>query len=230
MDQMDKNTVEAKNQLKESDIISFENLENTGIRVLFVGNSITLHGVKENIGWMNRWGMAASARENDYVHVTMNQIQKKYPDASFGICQVADWEMNYKNGESLYLLYESARDYDANIIIMRIVENCKKNEYEKELFMEQYEKLIQFFNKSQKAIVIVTTGFWKHPADEAILECAKKNGYSVCELGDLGELDEMKAIGLFKHSGVANHPGDKGMQAIADRICDTMEEVLGIEL
>ena len=37
-----------------------------GPRVLFVGNSITLHGPRPQIGWTNNWGMAASARDKDY--------------------------------------------------------------------------------------------------------------------------------------------------------------------
>jgi hypothetical protein len=226
MDQMDKNTVEAKNQLKETEEIFFENLESDGIRVLFVGNSITLHGVKEDIGWMNRWGMAASAKEKDYVHLTVEKIKNTHPNLSFGVCQVARWEMNYKNGEEMHAFYESAREYNADVIIVRLVENCKKAEYDKEVFLEQYEKLISYLNKSQKASIILTTGFWRHPADDAIRECAAKHHYKLCELGDLGEQDEMKAIGLFAHSGVANHPGDLGMEAISNRIYDVLKEIM----
>ena len=55
--------------------------------------------------------------------------------------------------------------------------------------------------------------------DPAIRALAESRREPLIELGDLGELDEMKAIGLFAHSGVANHPGDRGMLEIAHRIC-----------
>ena len=48
---------------------------------------------------------------------------------------------------------------------------------------------------------------------------------SLVELGDLGEQDEMKAIGLFAHKGVANHPGDAGMAAMAERIYDAIKRM-----
>jgi hypothetical protein len=46
------------------------------------------------------------------------------------------------------------------------------------------------------------------------------------ELGDLGERDDMKAIGLFEHRGVANHPGDLGMQTMSDRIFAVLKNYL----
>ena len=38
-------------------------------RILFLGNSLTLHGPREEIGWKHNWGMAASAPERDFVHL-----------------------------------------------------------------------------------------------------------------------------------------------------------------
>ena len=216
--QMKKNSVNSSNQLKETDFVTFTNLEGDGKRIMFVGNSITLHGIKHDIGWHNKWGMAASAKENDYVHRLMAEFDEMYDNPAYCVCQVASWERVYKEGSTVHEYYENARAFDADIIITRFIENCPSDNFDSKVFKEEYGKLIDYLNKSGKAQVIITTGFWKHPGDDAICEYAKENNLPCAYLGDLGELDEMKAIGLFEHGGVANHPGDLGMEKIAERI------------
>jgi len=55
---------------------------------------------------------------------------------------------------------------------------------------------------------------------------AKARGVDVTCISHLGRVDEMKALGLFEHSGVAAHPGDRGMQCIAEIIFDAMKDML----
>ena len=59
-----------------------------------------------------------------------------------------------------------------------------------------------------------------------ILQIAEENGWDFIYLGDLGERADMRADGLFGHSGVAHHPGDKGMEEIATRIWERMQHFL----
>ena len=224
--QMDKNTVSSKNQLNETKLVRFINLGGKGKKVMFVGNSITLHGILPSIGWNNEWGMAASAKEKDYVHILIDKINELEPDSQFCICQVAEWEGNYQEGNTRHYLYENARNFDADIVVMRFIENCKKDNFDFDLFKKELNLLMSFLDKSKKAKVVMTTGFWRHPGDVAIMEYAEENGLPCVLLGDLGEQDEMKALGLFKHEGVANHPGDIGMKNIAERIFVEIEKLL----
>ena len=76
--QMDKNTVSAAQQLKKTGPVRFFNPEGNGKRVMFVGNSITLHGKKEDIGWPGEGGMAASSKEKDR-HTPKFIVQKSPP-------------------------------------------------------------------------------------------------------------------------------------------------------
>ena len=41
-------------------------------RIVFLGNSITLHGPAETVQWAGNWGMAASEQDKDYVHIMAN--------------------------------------------------------------------------------------------------------------------------------------------------------------
>ena len=216
--EMAKNTVDSQNQLKESSVVRFHNLGGGGKRVMFVGNSITLHGKAPQIGWNLECGMAASAPEKDYVHLLERAVLEVDPEAAFCVCQVAGWERSYKQGEETYPLYEAARAFDADIIVLRFIENCPAAEFEPDVFYRSVGELVKYLNADGEAKIIVTTGFWRHPGDAQLCAYARDNGYPLVPLGDLGQLDEMKAIGLFEHSGVANHPGDEGMRNIAERI------------
>lgn len=224
MAQMDKNTVKSENQLSGLKNITFENEEGKGVRVLFVGNSITRHGVKEDIGWFNDWGMAASSKENDYVHLTKEKALESDKNATFCICQGAEWERGYL-GEFDYSYFEPARNFGAEIVVMRLIENCRRDEFEPSKFKEEYKKLVDYLN-SKNGRVIITSGFWKHPGDGILEEISKETGADFVYLGDLGEDSAMRADGLFEHSGVAHHPGDEGMKQISNRIFDVMKKYI----
>lgn len=218
--------VDSRNQLQGSESVRFEDTEKNGLRVLFVGNSVTLHAPCESIGWRGDWGMAASAQEKDYVHLVKDYIRKIVPDASFCICNAADWERKYKNGEDTFPLYTAARAFDANIIIVKLCGNSPKDGFDSTLFKCNFAKLIDFLNQSGTARIIVATEFLKHPAEDTIVSFAKEQDFPLCVLSDVADFDEYKAVGLFEHRGVANHPGDKGMQVIADRIIEKLSQII----
>ena len=226
MKQIEKNSVSATNQLKKNSYVTYIQEFGKGKRVMFVGNSITRHGILPKIGWHWDWGMAASALENDYVHLLVDKVNTIEPDANFCICQVAKWECEYKNGSEYLQAYKSARDFEADVIVFRMIENCPHQDFDKEVFYHEYQTLIDYLNPTGKAKIILTTGFWKHPGDDTIIRVAKEREYSYIYLGELGEDDKMKAIGLFEHTGIANHPGDLGMEHIAELIWEKIKEVI----
>ena len=216
--QIEKNTVSAKNQMKDCKYIRFVNPKGKGRRIMFVGNSITIHGVRPAIGWHRECGMAATGEEKDYVHLVMDAVKKQDPDAAFCITQISRWEINYnKDYQAAIELHEAGRDFEADVLIIRCVENCPWAEYEPEQFKQSYKAMIDYLNK-KNGQVILTTSFWESKADEAIRQVGQERGYPVIYLGDLGERDDMKAIGQFEHQGVCQHPNDNGMRKIATRI------------
>ena len=224
MEQIEKNTVSSENQLKESEYVTFINQSGKGKRILFAGNSITRHGIKPEIGWYNDFGMAASSAENDYVHLLVSKFDKIFPDAAYCICQAALWETKYTEGESVLFEYENARSFNADIVVMRIIENCMTENFQSDVFYDEYVKLIKYLNP-QDGKVVLTSGFWKHPGDGIIESVAKDFNYPFAYLGELGEDDGMKATGLFEHSGVAAHPCDEGMKKIAEIIYDLITQM-----
>ena len=175
--------------------------------------------------------MAASEMEKDYVHLLAGHILEK-EDACIMVNQLATWEMKitemglaYSKEEALPLA-DAARAFSPDLLIFRLGENIKSpTDAGGQSRMETaIEDLVRHICKGETKIIF-TTCFWKHDVvDEAIRAVAKRMDMPLIELGDLGEDDAYMAVGLFEHGGVAHHPGDLGMAAIAERIYKTMEK------
>lgn len=219
---INENTVSAENQTVNSSELYYLGNEHAKTRILVVGNSITRHGPKKDIGWEYDWGMAASAPEKDYVHRLFSMLKKDGQDVYMRIRQCSFWETHFAE-RNMLSNYDDDRAFRANIVIYRLGENVAESD--KPFFRENAEKFIRHI--SGKGKVIMTTCFWKNEiVDDGIRSMAEENGYSLIELGDLGDDPEMKATGLFWHSGVAAHPGDKGMEEIAERIYKILKKQL----
>ncbi len=219
-DNIIKNDVDAENQTHEKvKIVEHEN--RSAKRVLFLGNSITLHETKPQIGWNVNWGMAASKEEKDYVHIVLNALRERYLELSYAIVNVGEWERNYWK-DDVVEKFKLARDFKADIIIFRFGENVNLQqieEYPLDTYLDNFMKYVD--TGAEK--VIVTDTFWEHGyICNALQSVAEKNGYTFAVISDLAYKDENKALGLFENPSVAAHPGDLGMERIAQRIIDKL--------
>ncbi len=215
------NTVSAVNQMIKSSDLSFLGNENAKKRILIVGNSITRHGPKEDIGWSGDWGMAASAPEKDYVHRLHTMLTDANEDVYIRIRQCAFWERNYLN-EDILSNYVGEKDFCADIVVFRLGENVPAEL--KPAFQQKLEEFINYIcPKSGK--VIFTTCFWANEiVDDAIKAVASARG-DVCLNGNFAVDEKMMALGKFEHSGVAAHPSDEGMEAIANSIFEAIQKL-----
>lgn len=218
--EIEKNTVPAENQLPKQEEITFAGEPEAEVKIAFVGNSITRHAPSEELGWHGDWGMAASGEEKDYVHRVLAGLRDRGWRASACICNASRWEKCCGEGFDLRR-YEAVREYEPDYLILRLVENCPAEGFCGQRFERAYEELVDYL-RGEHTRVILTTGFWKHPGDKVILEIAKRRGYPVAYLGELGEQERMKAVGRFTHTGVAAHPGDLGMEQIAEELLGLM--------
>ena len=192
-------------------------------RILFLGNSITLHGPAPKIGWKGNWGMAASGPEKDYVHLVTRALTKSPSEKPQTMVKnIATFERNYAD----YNLKEHLQDafsFKPDLVILAIGENVPqlKSDAEQARFKSSVDALLKLVQSESQPTIIVRSSFWSNPAKDTALKaaCAQAGGTFV-DISKLGknEANYARAERKFEHAGVAAHPGDQGMQAIANAI------------
>lgn len=216
MRDLQENIVPAMNQNRTN----YFHEDGQGLRVLFVGNSITRHGPRAEIGWDGDWGMAASSTEKDYVHILVEKIRALAPDMAWSIAQLADFERDFQNVDPAES-YPEAVGFQADIMIMFFGANVPKtydtDENPKLKFGDAYEKMRNAFVGGREDVFVCHgQGFYIRPVlDEEKRAVAKRCGDAFVELGDIQTRPETH--------GRYNHPNDQGMAEIAEAFWRVLE-------
>ena len=193
-------------------------------KILFLGNSITLHGPSKKVDWSGNWGMAASSLDKDYVHLVTKGLAKKDGAAPATLVKnIATFERQYAATNDVLAQLTDAVAFNADLIVLCIGENVPNlaTDAAKAQFKNSVVKMLNGIKADRKPLIVVRSSFWANAAKDGALKqaCSEVGGVFV----DISALCKDKknfarSERSFKYDGVANHPGDQGMQAIADAI------------
>jgi hypothetical protein len=179
-------------------------------RVLFIGDSLTYHGQTANL-WNYDSGMAASSPDKDFVHLVTKHIQEK-----LGTRPVEILINNGGNGKigTMLSYLKNHPELRPDLVILQGGENDPFDD----VFQQTYRSLLGFY-QSTKTPYIVLGDWWNDSKSAFAREQALAQGYAWVELTAIDKHPEMSGDGGPYHiDGVAKHPNDQGMKAIADAV------------
>ncbi|MCH9723983.1 MAG: beta-galactosidase trimerization domain-containing protein [Planctomycetes bacterium] len=203
-------------------------------KILFLGNSITLHGPAPKIGWTGNWGMAASAKEKDYVHVLMNRIVKEAGgNPRVMVKNIAQFERTLTDYNIREQLKQELK-FEADVVIIALGENASSptTDDARTQFSKAFMNLFSELKKQNSPEIFVRGQFWKNSnKDKLLKQACEKTGGIFIDTGKIGldESSHARAERIFKHAGVAAHPGDKGMQQLAEAFWQAIQKQAGTQ-
>ena len=139
-------------------------------RIVFLGNSITLHGPSDAVQWAGNWGMAASEQEKDYVHLVANGLaQRTGKRPAIMVANIADFE----RGHATYDIdgnFKKFFDFKPDIVVVAIGENVPalSSKQAQTAYQTAFLKLLEAIQRQGKPAVYVRSCFWGDPTKDAI--------------------------------------------------------------
>lgn len=190
-------------------------------KAIFIGDSITQHGPSvEKLGWHGDYGMAASAQARDYVHVftaRLTEDQGSEPEI----------EIYARGGGTLPGQLKFLKDFKqsgAQIAVVQMGENDKLTG-DGAAFLRDYERILEAIRSGNPDCRIFCFSVWAPPRgnkvkDDMIRQACQKYDATFVSLQTAysNPINQAASEKRFSHPGVNWHPGDRGMQAMADAL------------
>ncbi|OMP13899.1 hypothetical protein COLO4_00688 [Corchorus olitorius] len=195
-------------------------------KILHLGNSMLKSDIAAH--WWGNWGMAAKTRNDDYAHRFLAKIKVANPTAQSWEENIASWEIDpvgYNKANLDALL--TAQPYD--LVIIRVGENATATAAP--TYKDAFRQLIAYIqNKIPTARIIIGGMFWMNIGlDNAMSEVATEKGLTFVSMDGLDISGNRSFVGdvvqgddgqshTVDLQGVANHPNNAGMEAMAARL------------
>jgi hypothetical protein len=180
---------------------------------------------RANIFPGKQWERVANPAEVGFDPVKLRQARSLCPSTGAAAVVV---ERNF-NDYDLAAGFREELDFQADVIIIALGENAVSLNTDelRSQFHAAFTNLLDIFKKQGQPAIFVRGTFWLDEDKNSIMRkaCEESGGFFVdnSKLGN-DEANFARSERQIDHSGVAGHPGDKGMQAIADSIWIEIEK------
>ena len=197
--------------------------------ILFVGNSITLHGQYPAVGWYQFNGMAATALDSDYVHQTLRRLETKGigARAEFGRRDCDDCDTIGVFEEFRGNIEAIMDEISPRWVVVQLGENLT-GELGNSKSLLGYRNLVMELRKSGTFQIFCITawgnGSMNNPQNMALQQAVA--GLTRVHIVNITSVASDPAnYGdslLYANRAVQWHPGNRGMDAIAAILADSM--------
>lgn len=187
------------------------------MKLLYLGNSITLHETAPEFYWYGKWGMAATAKEKDYVHTLNQMLEENGISVEYEAHNIKAIELHPETYDLDTL--SSFLHWKPDILIVRLGENVPADQMEE--FTIICVHLIELFQKVGTKVYVSGLYYQNEMKESYLQQLGELPGVTFISLKGMHS-KEHQAIGQFEHPSVAAHPSDKGMKYIAEAIYDAM--------
>lgn len=190
--------------------------------IFVIGNSLTRHPPADNVNWHGDWGMAASNAGSDYLQQLVKLLNKKSDSDQWSAHDENGWAM--ENSPETYKIPDAfiQTAHKANLVIIELGDNY--NGTNLEAFAKTYKDTAKALRPQNGRLTCIST-WWPNPAKDKIIKesCLSAGGVFV-DISDIPLTPTNIARNEQKltNDGVAAHPGDTGMKAIAKRVFENL--------
>lgn len=181
-------------------------------KLITIGNSITLHIPDASIGWSGNWGMAASAQNKDYSHLTADAMHLPVTPIN-----IPGFETNAITRSTFLQALATAGIDSTTIVVVEFGDNVPDSWVS--YWNVVYEDFLGAIPPHLKLVCLST--FWERPSVDFVIkyECEAHGGLYTY-IGNIytDPNNPDRADHTYSDPYVNMHPHDWGMAQISGRI------------